>query len=786
MPPDILPQQDESDAFSIETIIGIIRRYWFWILLSSLVGASAAFYVAAKQGYSFQKTARIMLRDDKQKNVSASDMVLTELGIGTGNTNIANESYVVKSTELVNHVVESLKLNVSYWRAHDIRQIDLYDESPIAVDFPQIDEQRQLTLTITPWDETTYTLTYNDTNDVPVSFEGTFNTVGSLPFGQLVVRPTSYFNADYYQTPIIVRRSSHRETTDQILEKLNITRPDAKETSLIELQITTSNAKKSADILNSLIKEYNDQSIEEKLLASRKAEAFILERLKKLGGELGTVDKRILDFKKNNELVLDMTTELGTNYLKVQDLDKNAFDIDTQIKQVESLQYILASAKNSKRQMFSASHGINDPAITHQIEQYNEAFLKYQRLVASAGSKNPLVSSLVKDMDSMINALNRSINNHHRALTLQLEEVNNKKNELSKKLVATASHEKALVPMLREQKVKEELYIMLLGKREENALSLATTEPNARILEAAFGKDIPVAPKTKLFVAAGACGGAALCIFALLGAAALDTKVTTKQDLLGLTTIPVVSEFPPLTKREKKEGTLILRNDRSFIVESFHILRNNLELMVPNKKNSSMLILITSTMSGEGKTFTSSNLAVSFGKTGKRVLLIDGDLRKGTLTKRLNLRRKPGLSNLLLNTSLELEDGKSPFVTLEEESARVDVLPIGPLPPNPVPLLDQAHLANLIHHWQSIYDRIVIDGAPFGILADSSIIARFADVTLYVIRSNKIDKRFVPSIQKLADEGKLPGAAFVLNDVDFKRARYHYYGYGYGYSTKDK
>ena len=191
-------------------------------------------------------------------------------------------------------------------------------------------------------------------------------------------------------------------------------------------------------------------------------------------------------------------------------------------------------------------------------------------------------------------------------------------------------------------------------------------------------------------------------------------------------------------------------------------------------------------MSGEGKTFTSSNLAVSFGKTGKRVLLIDGDLRKGTLTKRLNLRRKPGLSNLLLNTSLELEDGKSPFVTLEEEAARVDFLPIGPLPPNPVPLLDQAHLANLIHHWQSIYDRIVIDGAPFGILADSSIIARFADVTLYVIRSNKIDKRFVPSIQKLADEGKLPGAAFVLNDVDFKRARYQYYGYGYGYSTKDK
>ncbi len=781
MSPELQTQQKESDLFSLETIINIIRRYWFWLLLSALLGSVIAFYVTAKQGYAFQKTARIMLRDDKQKAASSTDMIMAELGLTTGNVNIANESYVVKSTELMNRVVEKLKLNISYWNIRDIRQIDIYNESPISVDFLEIDTQRHIELTFIPQTEDTYSLSYEDTNGSPIYIKGHFNTVVSLPFGNIIVRPTSYFDISCIGNPVIVRRVSTRAATDQVLAQLNITRPDAKETSLLELQITTSNPRKAADILNTLIKEYNDQSMEEKLISSRNAEKFIQDRLITLGGELGIVDKRILDFRKDNELVIDMTTELGTNYTKVQELDKEAFAINTQIKQATTLVKNLSDLKN-KQQMLSVSHGINDASIAHQIEQYNEVFLKYQRLVASAGSKNPLVTTLVEGMDSILNSLKRSVDNYKNSLTLQLTELNNKKQEFNKRLVATASHEKTLVPMIREQKVKEELYIMLLGKREENALSLAQAEPGARILEAAFGSNNPVAPKTRLIILAGAGGGVALCLFVFLGICATKSKVITKQDLQGLTTIPVVAEFPPLNKREKKGHTLILHDDRSFMTESFHILRNNLELMVPNKENASMLVLITSTMAGEGKTFTSSNLAASFGKTRKKVLLIDGDLRKGTLTKKLNLRGKPGLSNLLLNNSFNLEDAKSPFVSLEQDAPHVDFLPTGPLPPNPVPLLDQAHLSNLINHWKSIYDRIVIDGAPFGILADTSVLARFTDITLYVIRSNKIDKRFVPSIQKLADEGKLPGVAFTLNDVDFKQARYHYYGYGYSYA----
>lgn len=772
------PQIEESEFLSLESMICVLRRYWYWILLSALLGASAAFYVAAKQGYSFQKTARIMLREDKQNRVSSAESVLTDLGLSSGNVNIANESYVVKSTELMIQAVEKLKLNVSYWRTHDIRQIDIYNKSPIVVDFPEIDMQKSVELTIIPSNDKTFSLTYDDINGSPITSSGTFNTPVSLSFGTIVVRPTSYFNTSDFGHPLIVRRISIRNTADQILGNLNVTRPDSKETSLIELQITTTNSRKASDILNTLIKEYNDQSIDEKRIASRKAETFILDRLAMLGEDLDSVDKRILDFKKNNELVIDMTTELDANYNKVQEIDKNAFDINTQLKQVDVLKKNLSSQSN-KRQMLSISHGINDASISRQIEQYNEDFLKYQKLVSSAGSKNPLVTTLVEGMNSMLNSLNRSADNYSNSLSLQLQELDKKKNELKGRLVSTASHEKSLIPMLREQKVKEELYIMLLSKREENALTLATTEPGARVLEAAFGADTPVAPKTKVFVTVGAAGGAILCLFGFLAVAALDTKVKTKQDLQGISTIPVVAEFPPLSRKEQKENTLILRAERSIMAESLHILRNNLELMVPGKKKGSMVILITSTMAGEGKTFTSSNLAASFGKTRKKVLLIDGDLRKGTLTQRLNFRSKPGFSNILLNNTYTFEDGQSPIISLGEQAPGVDFLPTGPLPPNAIPLLEQEHLSNLINHWKSTYDRIVIDAAPFGILADTSILSHFADITLYVIRSNKIDKRFVPSIQKLADEGKLPGAAIAINDVDFKRARYQHYGYEY-------
>ena len=773
------PVEDELGAFSLDSVLEVVKRRWPWLLVCAAFGATAAFYVAAKQGYAYEKTARILLRDEDQKNSGSASEVLLLMGLNQQGVNMANESYVVKSTELMMRVVQNLKLNVSVWRLQDIRQIDLYNESPIAVEFPEIDELREVELSLSPVDDKRYLLSYEETDGKQANYEGKFGVVGVLPFGSILVQPTTSFNETCFNEDYVIRRVSVRQAAENFLEVLNVTRPDAKESSLIELSLVTSNPRKASDVLNQLIREYNIQSIEEKRLAARKAEEFIIDRLGVLGGELGSVDKRIFDFRKDKELIVDMSSTFNANFVKIQELDQEAFEINTQIKQADVLKNMLSSQKD-KRRMLSVNLGIDDSNIARQIEQYNETFLKYQELAESAGSKNPLVTALVNNMDAMLATLRRSIDNYRDALSLRLGEISKNKEGMENKMVSDASSEEALIPMLREQKVKEELYIMLLGKREENALSLATTEPSARVLEAAFGSDLPIAPRTKLFVLGGAAGGAALGLILFLGAVSMNMKIKTKQDLQGLTSIPVVGEFPELSRQEQKSGALFIPDGRNMMAECFHILRNNLERLVPGGGNSQgLVLLVTSTMPGEGKTFTSANLAQAFAATGKKTLLIDGDLRRGSLSHRLKARHQPGFSNLLLDHS---KNPASCVMKPDGGHAQLDFLPSGPLPPNPVTLLTHPHFSVLLDHWKQRYDRIVIDTPPFGVLADTPIIAALSDITLYVIRGGMLDKRFLATLQQLADKGSLGrNCAFSLNDIDFKQARYRYYGYGYSY-----
>lgn len=767
---------EESDILSLEVILAVIRHQWIWILLFALLGSIAAFYVAARQGYLFEKKARIILRDEKQKSVQASDLILSELGVSSGSSNIANESYVIKSTDVMRTVVEELKLNVVYWKKHDIRRLDLYTKTPFVVDFSDLDERKDIVLSIIPQEMDKLLLSFENTEGEKMTHRATFNEKITLPFATLVIRPSSFFTEEDMGHEFIVTRTSIGKTTTDFLEKLIVVRPDSKEASLMELSFKSSNSQKSEDILNRLITVYNRLSKEEKTMAAQKTETFIRERIQELGGDLGEVDNNIVNFQKDNEIVKDIDTTLNASFSTTQEVDKDLFYIRTQIKQVTALENTLAQ-RGEKHEMIPSNTGILDEGIGRQIEAYNEDYLKYKKLSSSAGSKNPLVSNLVQNMKSTLEAMNRSIANGKDSLTVREAELEKKKGELKQHLSETASKGKEFAPLFRQQKVLEGLYLMLLSKREENALALATAEPSARILENAFGLDIPASPKTKLFVMAGAMGGGALCLFGFLLVAALDTKVKTKQDLEELFDIPVVAELPPLNRKEKKGGKLILQDDRSVLSECFQILRNNVESLVPRTDDLGQVIMITSTMAGEGKTTISANLAAAFGNAGRKVLLMDGDLRKISLTKRLGAKGRKGLSHALLNTGVNLEDVIHPL----EGCKNVEILYAGHMPPNPVALLTHSSFNEMMDYVRKKYDKIIIDAPPYGILADSAIIAGYVDVTLYLVKSGLIDKRFFGNIVKLRDNGKLKNLAFVINAVDFKRSAYRYYGYGYGY-----
>lgn len=777
--PTLFPAESENDLFTLGSILLILKRRWPWIILFALLGGVAAYYYAAKQGYAYEKKASVLLRNEQKQETGASERILKELGAESGTANMANESFVMKSTPLMLQVVKNLKLNTSYWKKQDIRVLDIYDASPILVDFQKIDPLRYCSLTIAPIDEQNYTLTYANRYNQETTIGGTFGIPLTLPFATVNVHPTSLFTKDQAGHPIQVNHSPELDTAKVLLSSFNVTRPDVRDSSLLMLSLKSSNPKKTANALDQIISVYNQFSKDEKTKSAQKTENFIKDLLDELEKDLKDVDDKISIFIKNSELVHDTDATLNANFTTLQQLEQNIFEIQTQIKLAKNLEVNLKNSEQNKT-LLSIDTGISEKSISGQIEIYNEAYLEHKKIAGSAGSKNPVVVSLQDKMDATRHAINKSVSNYQNNLNLRLSELEKKKKELDTSMIATSSKGKNLAPMTREYKIKADRYQMLLSKRDENALSLYIAEPSARILETSYGSDAPIAPKINRYIILGAGGGSAACLLFFLLASMIDGKVWNKRDIQSISSIPVVGELPLLSEKERKSRTISDMTDRSIYSECFHILRNNVATFVPQKDDLGQIILITSTMQGEGKTLTSINLAAAFAMTGKRVLLIDGDLRKVSLSKNMGGKGQKGLSNILLNSKEKPEE----LIINCPENKNLDLLYSGPIPPNPILLLTNPRLSELLQNEKTKYDKIIIDAPPFGILADTAILAPYADITLYLVRSGKIDKRFFTGVQRWEEEGKVRHPAYIINAVDFKRASYRHYGYGYSYGYR--
>ena len=547
------------------------------------------------------------------------------------------------------------------------------------------------------------------------------------------------------------------------------------------MTLTSSNPQKAEDTLNHLIQVYNQISKDERNKAALKTENFIQSRLKELGAALSDVDKKITEFKTKSDIVKDTDT-MSADFSTSQALEKEIFDLETQIKLAAILADNLKETER-KQGLISVETGLPDSGIARQIEHYNEAYLEYQKIAGSAGSQNPIAVSLRERMNSTRAAANKALSNYRSNLNLKLNQLISKRNSLTERLTETAIREQEIIPLVREHKVKEELYLMLLSKEQENALAMAVTESSARVLETAHGPNIPISPKTIKYVAGGTAGGVLLSILAFMGAAMLNNKVNNKHDLPAANRQPVIAELPQMNKKESRNTGLFIQDEHSVIAECFHILRNNVDSMLHRPEQGGHVILVTSTLPGEGKTFTSANLAAAFAYAGKKVLLIDGDFRKSSLTRRLGGSGRKGFTSILLQQN---PDTTGIIRPLGGNSRGMDILYTGPMVPNPVILLSHPLLGHILGILKKQYDAVIIDAPPYGILADTAILASLSDITLYTVRSGKIDKRYLLQIQQLADQGKLPNMAYIINGVNFKSASYSYYGYGYqyGYGTK--
>ena len=799
-PSPVSPQaiEEEENALSLEAVFTAIRRFWFLIILCAALGGAAAYYFAGQQKLVYKKTASLIMKDESSsKNIGSADRILSELGADPGAANLANESYVLKSTALMQRVVEKLKLNTTYWQQRNLRLVDLYTDSPILVQFSSVDATRARRLEIALQGENRFTLTYTNSVDQPVTLEGTFASPLELPFAVLTVHPTAKMSEQVAGTTIVVEHAPALETTRALLKALTVVRPDEKEASLLEMSLTCNNPAKAEDILNELIVAYNENSKEEKSESARKTDAFIRTRLDEIGSALTAVDKQISDSKESANVMRDTEAAFGADFATTQTLKASIEETEMQQKLAAALHDELEECRQ-KGMLLTVNSGVKDPAIAVKLEAYNEAYLEYSKISKSAGAKNPIAVALREQMNATLQAARTTLDNYRMTLDLQLAELTTNLEELRTRMAETVGAEKALAPLIREHKVKEELYMLLLAKEQENALALAIAAPGAKVLETAYGSDSPIAPRTLVFIAAGTCGGGAVCLLAILGIGMLNNKVNTKYDLGAYTRQPVVGELPVLTRKEKRAHRIFVKDAHSTMAECLHILRNNVDNLLPRPEKGGHVILLTSTMPNEGKTLVSANLAATFAQAGRRVLLIDADLRKTSLTRDLGGKGRKGLTNILLN---HVQNPAEVIHTLTEvtpdagvEHAGIaDVLYAGSGVPNPITLLTTARFGELLRELAGQYDAVIVDAPPQGIMADTDIIARHADITLYIIRAGQVVRKYFTQVQKLADSGKLPNVAYVLNAVDFRAGSYNYYGYGYaygyyryGYSAKGK
>ncbi len=784
-------REEESGALSGEFFINTLRRYWLLILLMAAAGAGVAYYFTARLDYKYSKTASVMLRSAEGGNADPTERVLKELGADTGTVSLANESFVLKSTALMQRVVEELGLNTTCRTRENLRMVDLYGRAPVLAVFSKVLPDYSGSVDITLLDDNSFTLSYETQDKQRMQQDCNFGEPVELPFGTLTLSPTAYFNESWHGRSITLTHRPALSTARELLSALSVTRPDEKDSSLLELSISASSPALAEVVLDTLIKVYNLQSIEERYDAARKTEAFIRTRLAELDDSLRDDDRRIADSGAQTSTEGTAGDSISAEAAALQELDNSIFRLRSRIRLTQSLADAMQEA-GSRGELITVENGDSDAALSGTIAAYNEACLEYRRIAESAGERNPIIVAHREQMAATLAAATRALEHHQQNLEHELSLLLQKRSELEQRLAQRSENARHLTPLLREHKVREALYMLLLTKEQENALALAIATPGARVLESAHGPDSPVAPHTSLFVLAGAGGGASLCMLLLVGFSMMDNSVKSRRDISAHCSLPVLAELPLLKRREIPTTDVFIQNPHSPMAEGLHILRNNAENFLPARDDRGLIILLTSTRPNEGKSFIAANLAATFARTGHSVLMVDTDLRKTSLSRRLGGRGRAGLTSFLLHREKDISRLIHPIrqsgnkdIANTFPTHMPDILYAGPEVPHPVTLLSQPLLGELLQSLSRQYDIVLVDAPPCGVMADADIIAAHCDMTLYIIRAGSVDKRYLRQVEHMAKEGKLPHTALVLNAVNFNANSYSSYGYAYSYYRYD-
>ena len=771
---------------------------WRWILLSVFLCCGIALWHILTTQPVYQRTATIMIKDDSNSSMINGNVgaVFSDMGVGVTESNVYNEMLAIQAPALLTETGKRLDYNVNYEKPGTFHSIPLYGEQlPVKVIFHSLTPEDFGTLTLTLKGTNSFELsefTYNGEEDPQERvIKGRFNTMINTPLGKITVLPTAGLR-DYLEDnrPIAVSRSDYYSMTNRIGANLSTNLAETKGT-LIAITFSDVLPQRAEDVINTLLDVYKEKWVEDKNQMTIATSKFITERLGVIERELGDVDQNISSYKSSH-LLPDVKAASGIYMQMAQENASEIMKLNTQKAIATFVQsFLKENVKNN--QLLPVNTGIDNRGIELQINEYNNTLLDRNNLVTNSSEKNPLLATYDQKLESLRSSLLTGINNLIVSLNTQIKHWEQSENRTSEQIASNPEQAKYLQAVGREQKVKEALYLFLLQKREENELSQAFTAYNTRIISPPCGSIYPVSPVRRNIMLIAFAIGLAIPIGLIYLRESLNTKLRGRKDLENVK-VPFVGEIPFCKNRHVKRGLMFWKKKsetgrhlvvkagaRNVVNEAFRIVRTNLEFMLRNSDGK--VILITSFNPGSGKSFITMNMASSFALKGKRVLVIDGDLRHGTSSKYVGSPEE-GLCDYLSGQV----DNVQRVIVQDYHNPTLYVLPIGTMPPNPTELLQNERMTSAISELRQQFDYVFIDCPPIEVVADTQILAPMADRTIFIVRTGLLERSMIREIDKLYDSAKYPNMSLILNgskghgDRHGYRYRYGYgYGYGYGY-----
>lgn len=719
---------------------------------------------------------------------------LEELGLSgliSSSQNIDNELEVLRSKTLVKEVINLLNLYVSYTDEDGFPSKNMYKTSPVLVSLtPQ--EAEKLT------DPMVVEMALYGEGGLEVNV-----TVGDKEYQKHFEKLPAVFPMDegtlaFFQSPdslslkkdTMEASSNIRHITAKIKSPMKVARaycenlkiePTSKTTSVAVISLKNSSLQRGQDFINQLLEMYNRNTNNDKNEIAQKTAEFIDERINIISKELGSTEANLENFKRNAGIT-DLTSEAQIALTGNAEYEKKRVENRTQISLIEDLRKYI---RGNEYEVLPGNIGLQDPGLVATIERYNEMLVERKRLLRTSTENNPTIINLDTSIRAMKSNVQATLDGSLKGLLITKADLEREASRFSRRISDAPGQERQFVSIARQQEIKAGLYLMLLQKREENAIALAATANNAKIIDEAIADDIPVSPKRRMIYLIALVLGIGIPVGIIYLIGLTKFKLEGRADVEKLTTIPIVGDIPLTDEKNEKDGSIaVFENQNNLMSETFRNIRTNLQFMLQNDKK---VILVTSTVSGEGKSFISANLAISLSLLGKKVVIVGLDIRKPGLNKvfRLSTKEK-GITLYLANPETDLMS----LVQPSDINQNLYILPGGTVPPNPTELLARDGLDKAIEILKKSFDYVVLDTAPVGMVTDTLLIGRVADLSVYVCRADYTHKVEYTLINELAEEKKLPNLCTVINGVDLKRRKYgYYYGYGkygkyYGYGKR--